>query len=262
VSFEGLDPARRRAPPSERSLLWRLNTALAGPLASLFGLLGVGPGQLSLQSLWITAVGVLRMASGEWAHAVQGALIVYLALLLDRADHLLSQKASRVPTWSAFLGLLVDRLVDAALLVALAVLLAAGVHGVPSFLPPALLPLPTSSALVLAAAALATMLVWRLARAYADVLYLRTHLLAIRRLPGPSAIPRGRQGVERVTRLLDRDFVVLVWLVGILLAQVQLALLVLLLAHGAALAEAVALFWHRSKDPEPQASRILAREYP
>ncbi|MHB1260584.1 MAG: hypothetical protein ACYC2H_02585 [Thermoplasmatota archaeon] len=262
MAFQELDPARRRAPPSERSLLWHVNAALARPLAVLFGLLGVAPGQLSLQSLWLTIVGLLRMASGEWSHVVQGALVVYVGLLLDRADHLLSEDKGKPPAWGVFLGLLVDRLVEAALVVALGLLLAVGITKAPGPLVDPWEILPTAQALVMALAALAVMLVWRLGSAYADVLYLRTHLLVIRRLPGPSIIPRRPQGVERLNRLFDRDLLVMAWLIGVVLAQVQLTLAVILVAHVAALAESVVLFWHRRKDPEPQASRILGRDYP
>jgi hypothetical protein len=261
VAFEELDPARRRAPQSERSLLWHVNATLARPLATFFGLLGVAPGQLSLQSLWLTVVGLVRMASGEWSHVAQGALIVYLGLLLDRADFLLSEEKGRPAAWGTYLGLLVDRLVEASLVVGLGVLAAVGISGQPRALP-AWDFLAPSDAVVLAVAALATMLVWRLAGAYADVLYLRTHLLVIRRLPGPSIISRRPQGIERLNRLFDRDMLVLAWLLGVVLAQVQLTLAVLFLAHLAALAESIVLFWHRRKDPEPQASRILGRDYP
>lgn len=262
MAFEELDPARRRAPRSERSPLWHINAVLARPLATLFGLLGVSPGQLSLQSLWLSVVGLLRMASGEWAHVVQGALVVYLGLLLDRADHLLAEAKGKPAAWGVFLGLLVDRLVEAALVIALGVLLVVGITDAPGPLVDPWEFLPTPSALVMAVGALAAMLVWRLVGAYADVLYLRTHLLVIRRLPGPSIIPRKPQGVERLNRIFDRDLLVLAWFVGVILAQVQLTLAVILLAHVAALAESIVLFWHRRKDPEPQASRILGREYP
>jgi hypothetical protein len=262
VPFEELDPARRRAPRPERSLLWEAHTALARPVARLFGLLGIAPGQLSLQSLTLTAVGVLRLAGGGWANAVQGALIVYGGFLLDRADWVLAQEKGRPAAWPAFLGLLVDRLIDAALVVALAVLLAVGVGGRPSGLPPAFAPLGPDAAFVLAAATLAALLVCRLASAYADILYLRAHLLTARRLPGPSAMPRGPQGIERLNRVFDRDLLVLAWFVGILLAQVQLLLWALLAVHLLALAESVVLFWHRRKDPEPQAIRVLRPDYP
>lgn len=262
MAFEALDPARRRAPPSERSLLWHVNATLARPLATAFGLLGVAPGQLSLQSLWLTVVGVVRLASGEWAHVAQGAFVVYLGLLLDRADFLLAEEKGRPAAWGTYLGLLCDRLVEASLVVGLGVLAAVGLSRQPRALPPAWDFLAPPDAVVLAVAVLATMLVWRLAGAYADVLYLRTHLLVIRRLPGPSIIPRRPQGIDRLNRLFDRDTLILAWLVGVVLGQVQLTLVVLLVGHLAALGESIVLFWHRRKDPEPQASRILGRDYP
>lgn len=262
MAFQELDPARRRAPRPERSLLWEAHTALARPVARLFGLLGIAPGQLSLQSLTVTLVGLLRLATGDWAHVVQGAVIVYAGFLLDRADWVLAQEKGRPAAWATFLGLLVDRIVDALLVVALAILLAVGVHGRPHGLPPAFAPLPQAGAFVLAAGALASLLLVRLVGAYADVLYLRTHLLVIRRLPGPSAIARRPQGVERLNRLFDRDLLVLAWFVGTALGQVQLLLWLLLSVHLLALAEMVVLFWHRRKDPEPQASRILGQDYP
>jgi phosphatidylglycerophosphate synthase len=262
VAFEDLDPARRRAPRPERGVLWDVHTALARPVARLVGLLGIAPGQLSLQSLTVTVVGLLRLASGDWAHVAQGALIVYGGFLLDRADWVLAQEKGRPSAWPAFLGLLVDRIVDALMVVALAILLAVGVHGQPSGLPPAFAPLSQSGAFVLAAGTLASLLLVRLVGAYADVLYLRTHLLVIRRLPGPSAISRRPQGVERLNRIFDRDLLVLAWVVGVALAQVQLLLWAVLIVHVLALAESVVLFWHRRKDPEPQASRILGQDYP
>ncbi len=257
---EELDPQRRKAPRSERSLLWEANTALARPVALLFGTLGFSAGQLSLQSLTVTLVGLLRLASADWDHVVQGSLIVYGGLLLDRADHLLAEAKGRPPSWGLFLGLVVDRLVEVGLLVGLAVLLANGLTDVPSGLRHAWTPLSVRWSLVLAMATLAAMLTWRLATAYADVLYLRTHLLVVRRLPGPSILRA--HGVERLNRLFDRDLLILVWLVGLVLAQLQLTLVLVFAAHLAALVETLALFWQRRRDPEPQASRILGRDYP
>ena len=258
---EEFDPGRRKAPPSERSLLWEANTALARPLARLFGMLGFSAGQLSFQSLTVTVVGLLRLASGDWDHVVQGTLIVYGGLLLDRADHLLAEAKGRPPSWGLFLGLVVDRLVEVGLLVGLAALLANGISDVPSGLDHAWAPLSIRWSLVLAVLTLATMLMWRLAGAYADVLYLRTHLLVVRRLPGPSILRRP-EGVERLNRLFDRDLLILVWLAGLVLMQLQLTLVLILAAHLAALVETMALYWQRRRDPEPQASRILGRDYP
>lgn len=262
MSPNDLDPARRRAPASEHSLLWEVNAFIARPIAKAAAMLGFAAGQLSFQSLTLSLVGLLRMASGEWDHVVQGTLIVYGGLLLDRADHLLGDLNGRPAPWGLFLGLVVDRLVEVGLILGLAILLATGTTGVPSGLDHAWAPLARPWALVLAGGTLASMLVWRMAGAYADVLYLRTHLLVVRRLPGPSFIPRTPQGVERLNRLFDRDLLVLAWLVGAVLVQVQLALLVILAAHVGALVETLALFWQRRKDPEPQASRILGQQYP
>ena len=257
-----LDPARRSAPPSERSLLWEANAFLARPLAALFGLLGFAAGQLSLQSFTVTAVGLLRLASGEWSHVVQGTLIVYGGLLLDRADHLLAEQKGRPPSWGLFLGLAVDRLVEVGLVVGLALLLVRTPSHVPSALPDAWAPLPSPWALVLAVATVAVMMVWRLGQAYADVLYLRMHLLVARRLPGPSTIHRKPPGVARLDRLFDRDLLILVWLVGLVLLQLQLTLVLIFSAHVAALVETIVLFWMRRKDPEPQATRIMGPGYP
>lgn len=251
-----MHPGRRAAPRSERSLLWEANAVLARPIAALFGLLGFTAGQLSIQSLTVTAVGLLRLASGEWPHVVQGALVVYSGLLLDRADHLLAERKGPPPAWGTFLGLVVDRVVEVGLVVGLAALLARGVDGAPTVLG-AWTPMATSWALVLAVATLAAMLLWRMAAAYADVLFLRTHLLATRRLPGPSIVERRPQGVARVNRWFDRDLLILVWLAGLVLVQLQLTLVLLLAAHLAALLETAGLFWMRRRDPEPQASRIL-----
>lgn len=262
VTPNDLDPGRRRAPPAEHSLLWEVNAFLARPIAKGAAMLGFASGQLSLQSLTLTLVGLLRMASGDWAHVVQGTLVVYGGLLLDRADHLLGEATGRPAPWGLFLGLTADRLVEAGLILGLAVLLVQGVTGVPSGLDHAWTPFAAPWALVLAAGTLAAMLLWRMAGAYADVLYLRTHLLVVRRLPGPSVIPRTPQGVERLNRLFDRDLLILAWLLGAVLVQVQLALLVILAAHLGALVETLALFWQRRKDPEPQASRILSQRFP
>lgn len=262
VPVEDLDPAHRRGPSPEHSLLWEVNAFLARPVARLFGLLGFSAGQLSLQSLTLTVVGLLRMASGHWDHVVQGTLVVYGGLLLDRADHLLAEEKGRPPAWGLFLGQVADRLVEVGLVLGLAAVVAAGVTDVPSALDHPWEPFATRWALVLAGAAMAAMLLWRLAGAYADVLYLRTHLLLMRRLPGPSIMPRTPQGVDRLNRLFDRDLLILAWLVGLVLVQPQLTLMVILLAHLGALIETLALFWQRRRDPEPQASRIMGRDYP
>jgi len=256
----GLAPSQRRAPPRERSLLWEANTLLARPLAALFGALGVAPGQLSLQSLTVSLVGLLRMATGDWAHVVQGSLIVYGGLLLDRADHLLAQALGGAKSWSLFLGQVADRLVEAGLVIGLAVLVAVGVHGAPPGLRPWSF-LPTPWAGVLALGTLGAMLGTRLVAAYADLLALRSHLLTTRRVPGPSQRSPALAG-ERLNRLFDRDLLVLAWLVGVVLLQVELTLAILLGVHLLALGESMAMAWQRRRDPEPRAARVLSADYP
>jgi phosphatidylglycerophosphate synthase len=241
-------------------VLWETNALLARPVAAFFGSFDVAPGQLSLQSLTVSLVGLLRMASGDWGHVVQGALIVYGGLLLDRADHLMARKKGGLRSWGIFLGLIADRLVEAGLVIGLAVLAATGTHGQPSGLQPWEF-VPTPWVLVLALGALAAMLCTRLVAAYSDLLALRSHLLTSRRLPGPSTLA-GPTGAERLGRIFDRDLLVLAWLVGTVLLQVQLTLVVLLLVHLLALGEAVALAWQRRRDPEPRASRVLSPDYP
>jgi hypothetical protein len=243
-----LRPRPQRAPHSP---LWHLNALLARPLAAVFGLLGVAPGQLSLQSVTLTAVGLLRAAGGDWPQLVQGALIVYAGLLLDRADDLLATEGRPVTAWGRFLGLMSDRLIEVALVVALAWFALATDAGT--------WPLSTPQFMIVVAALLASMLLARLAATYGDLLILRMQLASTRRLPGPSAIPREPQAAALVSRLLDRDLFVTVWVVGVMLRQVQVAAIVLLAAQVLVFLEGFVLFWSRRKDPEPHAAHVLAR---
>lgn len=231
-----------------RSPLWHLNAALAAPIAWLFGLLGVAPGQLSLQSVTLTAVGLLRAAGGEWTHVAQGAGIVYLGVLVDRADDLLAERAT-VTAWSRFLGLLADRLVECALVVALG--------WIALRTDAAAWPLATPHFLIVVAALLAALLLAQLVAVYGDLLVLRIHLARTRRLPGPAEAVDA--AAPRLARLFDRDFLVLAWTVGVVAQQVQVAAFVMLGAQALVLVEAVPLFWSRRRDPEPHAARVLAR---
>ncbi len=244
-----LRPRPQRTPHSP---LWHINTALARPIAALFALLGVAPGQLSLQSVTLTAVGLLRAASGDWSHLVQGAFIVYVAMLVDRADDLLAAKGDRpVTAWSRFLGLMADRAIEVALVAALAWLAVTT--------PAGSWPLDPTTFVIVVVCVIAAMLMARLAATYGDLLVLRMHLASARRLPGPSAIPRLEQASPILSRLLDRDFFVAVWVGGVMLHQVQLAAFVLLGAQTLVFLEGFVLFWSRRKDPEPHAAHVLAR---
>lgn len=244
-----LRPRPQRTPHSP---LWHLNTLLATPLAAFFGLLGVAPGQLSLQSVTLTAVGILRAADGDWTHLAQGALIVYLAMLVDRADDELAARTGKpVTAWGRFLSLLADRLVEAGLIVCLAWLAV--------MTDAADWPLSTAHYLIVVAALAAGLMLARLAATYGDLLILRMHLANARRLPGPSAIPRLEQASPIVSRLLDRDFFVAVWVLGLLLKMLQPATFVLLGAQVIVLIEGFVLFWSRRQDPEPHAAHVLNR---
>src|SRR5207253_278500 len=102
--------------------LSRANRILAMPIGALFLVLGVAPGQLSLQSLTLTAAGLVRMADGDWWHVVLGAGICYLGLLADRADLLIMERKGRPAPFTAFLGAAIDRLVEVGLVVGLGAL--------------------------------------------------------------------------------------------------------------------------------------------
>lgn len=243
-----LRPRPVRAP---HSTLWHVNALLASPLAALFGALGVAPGQLSLQAVTLTIVGLLRAAQGDWTHQAQGALIVYAGLLVDRADDILQARHRSTSAASRYLGLLAERVIDVALVGSLAWL--------STRTPAGWQPLAPDAFLWLVGAGVATLLMARLAALYGDLMVLRIHLATTRRLPGPSAIPRHDLHQPLVSRTLDRDFFVLVWVVGVGTLQLQAAAFVILAIQAAVLVEGFVLFFLRSKDAEPHAAHVLAR---
>jgi hypothetical protein len=246
VSPLDLRPPRQRA---AHSPLWHLNAVLARPIAALFGLLGVAPGQLSLQSVTLTVIGLLRAANGDWSEVVQGTLLVYAGLLLDRADDLLASRAKLVPAWSRFLGLVADRVVESTLLVAM-IWLAPGVQR-------GWEPLGPRHFDLLVASLLATLLLGRLAAAYGDLLTLRLHLNQARRLPGPSARSTPHPVRPLLSRFVDRDTFILVWVAGVITGQIQAAAGILLVGQFVVLLEQMILFWSRRRDPEAHATHVL-----
>lgn len=239
-------PARRPHSP-----LWHINAALARPIAAVFGLLGVAPGQLSLQSVTLTALGLLRAAAGDWIHLAQGAAIVYVGLLVDRADDLLVDKQGSLSAWSRYLGLMADRMIEAALVLALGWLSLRTESG--------WRPLSEPAFLVVVAALASTLLLARLAALYGDLLILRVHLAHARRLPGPSSVAQGAQLEPWLTRLVDRDVFVAVAVAAIATQQLQAGALLLLAGQTVVLVEQFVLFWSRRKDPEPHAALVLIR---
>lgn len=235
----------------------RFNTALAHPIAAFFRALGFAPGQLSVQSLTVTIVGLSLMADGVWLHMVQGAGIAYLGLLLDRADDLVARNA-RPSAWTLFLGQAVDRLVEISLIVGLGIVTVRGVSGGP----PQLAVLSPSWVLVLATATAGLLMVVRALDAYSDLHLLRHHLLTTRRLPGPSAIPRKPPVHAIIEPLAGRDETILLWCAGVLLGQVEITLIVMAATQALLLVERVVIFRLRLRDPEMDASRVLALESP
>ncbi|HUR61387.1 MAG TPA: hypothetical protein VM286_03365 [Candidatus Thermoplasmatota archaeon] len=248
-------PERHAALPSPLTLL---NRALAAPIAFLFGILGFAPGQLSIQSFTLTAAALFTMADGTWPHLMAGAAMVYLGLLFDRADLLIAEKRGRPSPWTQFLGVTVDRLIEVALVVALGVLTVRGVTGSP--IPPLAL-LTDGWTLVVCAATAGLWMARKALETHAETLLLRTHLLTMRRLPGPSAIPRHRVAQPVIGRLAGRDESVLAWCLGVALSQLDVTLLLLGSLQLLALIEGVVLFNLRLRDPEVEASRILGPDY-
>ncbi|MCA1810717.1 MAG: hypothetical protein LC623_01745 [Halobacteriales archaeon] len=251
-----------RAPEAHAPLpspLAHLNRALARPIAFLFGTLGFAPGQLSIQSFTLTVAALATMADGQWPHLLAGAGLVYLGLLFDRADLLLAERKGRPSPWTQFLGIAVDRLIEVAIVVALGVLTVRGVRGSPI---PHLTPLSDGWTLVLCAAAAGLWMARRALEHHAETMLLRTHLLTMRRLPGPSAIPRHRVAQPIIARLAGRDESILLWCIGVAFAQLDLTLIVLCVLQLLCVVEAIVLFNLRLRDPEVEASRILGPDYP
>lgn len=257
-AHRGLSAAKR---PAERrpSPLVRLNRQLARPIAGAGMVMGIAPGQLSIQSLTFTIAGLARMADGQWKHLVVGSLLVYLALLLDNADTLIGQRKGRPGTWTLFLGLTVDRLVEVAIIVGLGVI---SVRSKDVWPIPAWEPFSASWILVLSTAAIGLMMASRSLQYAADSMLMREHLLKARRLPGPSAIPRYPPVYSVIERLAGRDETILLWCVGVALGQLELTLLVMVAFQALLLVERVILFNRRLRDPEVEASRILGPDYP
>ncbi|MES2156105.1 MAG: hypothetical protein V4510_13305 [bacterium] len=232
--------------------------ALASPIAKLFGVLGFAPGQLSIQSLTVTVLGVATMADGLFVHVLAGAAMVYAGLLLDRADLLLAERKGAPGPWTLFLGVVVDRLVELTILVGLGILAVRGLHH--PLAPWVVLPvywLP-----IVAVAVAATWLVRRAVEQTAETLLLRTHLLTTRRLPGPMAVARHGPIRPFIASIAGRDEMVTVAAVGLALGQLALTLIVVLCAQAIALVEAVVVFHLRLREPEAEASRVLGPDYP
>ncbi len=249
--------------PSQRRLypISTFNSACARPLSWLLAGLGFTPNLVSLLSLAVSVLGLVLVADGSWARMTQGALLVHLGLLLDHADGQVARRKGLGTTWGMYLDMVIDRIVEIGLVLGLAFAAVRGVTGVPAWLPPVWAPLGLPGFLVLAVATVGAMMAWRFLTAYNDLLYLRTHLLSTKRVPGPTVIPKRLVRRPLVPWVFNRDWVFLMWLVGVLLAQIQALLFLLLGLHLLVSLEKVVVFAVRHKDPEGDATRVLGRDY-
>ncbi len=238
--------------------LARGNRILAQPIAALFVILGVAPGQLSLQSLTLTLVGLLRMADGAWSNVLLGAIIVYLGLLADRADLLIMERKGPPSSWTAFLGLAIDRLVEVAVVIGLGMLATTGIHGGPSVA----VVLPALWTVVACAAAAGLLLATRSVEALAETLLLRAHLLATRRLPGTAMLQNRPPPRSYLAPLAGRDETILLACLAAAFGQPELGLVVIAGLQLVAFFEQVVLFRLRLKEAEAEAGRILGPDWP
>ncbi|MEK6986057.1 MAG: hypothetical protein AABX89_06720 [Candidatus Thermoplasmatota archaeon] len=254
-------PILRPAPQPIRAPtpLARLNRFLAQPLASFFIVLGVAPGQLSLQSFTLTLVGLARAADGSWPHVVLGAGFVYLGLLADRADLLIMERKGRPGLWTEFLGIAVDRLVEVSILVGLGALTVIGMPDAPV----ATLHLMSDGwTMVAASAAVGLLLATRAVEATGETFLLRAHLLATRRLPGTVPTSTRPPSRSQLAIVAGRDETLLLAALSALTAQPDLGLLAILGLQFIAFFEQLVLFRSRLRDPEAEASRLLGPDYP
>ncbi len=235
-----------------------LHRAIATPIAKLFGVLGFAPGQLSIQSLTVTILAMATAADGALGHLILGGGLVYLGLLLDRADAILAESKGTPAPWTLFLGVVADRLVELCLIVGLTFLAVRGVEHPLS----AWLVLPVGWLPILVITAGGTWLARRLVDQSAETLLLRTHLIATRRLPGPMTVARSAPARPFFGALFGRDEMIAVCALGIALGQLAVTAIVMVTAQAIGLVEAIVLFHLRLKEPEPEASRILGPGYP
>jgi hypothetical protein len=255
---EGIRPtpsAAEAARPPRRTPLYAFHRALARPVASLFMALGVPP---SIQSLTLTILGVVFIASDRWVHIAQGAGLVYLGFILDRTEGIIWDKKGRPDAWGLYLAHTIDLVQDAALFVGIAIAASTPVIDAPF---PAWEPLARPLFVSLSAAAVALFLLARTVATTGSTLLLRQHLLATRRLPGPMALA-SREPRPFLRRHFGRDELVVVWCLGVLLGQPQATLLLLASLEALLIVESLVLFRRRMKAPEGEAGRVLGPDFP
>lgn len=241
------DPAQRRLYPVST-----FNSMCARPLSRLLAPV-LSPNQVSLLSLLTSLAGLWLVASGAWNQAAMGVGLVHLGLLLDHADGQVARRTGKGSTWGMYLDMVIDRIVEIGLVVALAVAV--------TIESPWLSPWIHGDLVWLVPVTVATMMLWRFLTAYNDVLYLRSHLLSTGAPPPESAKPKALAKRPLFPFIFNRDWVLLLWSLGVLLGQVHATLWLLLVLHALSCIEKIIVFKARHDDPEGDAARILKRDY-
>jgi phosphatidylglycerophosphate synthase len=262
---------RNCAPVSEKgryhdAAQWRLypigrfNSWCARPFSSLLAGLRFSPNQVSVLSLLVSIAGMILVASATWESLVIGALMVHLGLLLDHADGQVARKRGMGSTWGMYLDMAFDRIVEVGIIAAMVPVMLSDVLA-PTWLPASWQPLGAIDAAILATVTIGIMMTWRFLTAYNDVLYMRAHLVETGRLPTPGVTAQGLAKRPLLPIVFNRDWVLLIWLVGVLANQAQATMMLLLALHVLVLLEKMIVFYVRHKRPEGDANRILGRDY-
>lgn len=222
--------------------------------------MGFTPNLVSLLSLLTSVAGLWLVAtSPRWSWVVGGAALVHFGLLLDHADGQVARRTGKGSTWGMYLDFVIDRVVEIGLVAAL--VLAGPVRGAPSWMPADAVALGPDGLLLVGALTAGAMMSWRVLTLYNDVLYLRSHLLETQRLPGMSLAPSKLTRRPGIPFVFNRDWLLLIGVVGIVVAQFHATLVLFLVMHLVLNLEKVIVFRVRHQEPEGDAARILQRDY-
>ena len=250
------DAAQRRLYP-----LATVNSATARPLSAAFAAMRLTPNAVSVLSLLVSLGGCVMVATGRWTLMWGGALLVHLGLVLDHADGQVARRRGMGSTWGMYLDMAIDRVVEIAIVVAAAAAVAQGPRGLPSWLPAPWAPLGALAFVVLCCGVVGAMMLWRFLTAYNDLLYLRTHMAAGKGPPAAGLKPKGLAKRPLVPFVFTRDWVLLIWVVGVVAGQLQPTVVLLGALHVLSCVEKMVVFRLRHADPEADAARILGRDY-
>ena len=227
-----------------------LHSWMARPFSWALAGLRFSPNVVSLLSLLVSVAGLWLVATRQVA---VGVALVYFGLILDHADGQVARRRGMGSTWGMYLDMAIDRVVEIGLILAL--------MSAPPGLWPSWAPFASGPAAILAAATIGVMMLWRFLTAYNDVLFLRSHLMATRRLPAIDAAPARLIRRPIFPWVFNRDWVIVLWALGALAGQAQATILLLLALHALSCVEKMLVFSVRHRAPEGDASRILGPDY-